>query len=433
GYPLACMFEVYVLGHIMWYSAGVGLLTIIALPAFIAVAMLRHDLYDVDKALAAAVTYTLATGVLVALFLATAVAGGAALGGNSAVAAAIATAITASALAPVRRVAQRRVDQRLFPVRAAALTAIRSLEQRTRSGEARPEQLESELRAALRDPGLRVAYHLPGGAGFVDSAGTPVDPERAVPITMDGIGVGALIPASDGVSDGLLREIAHAAGTLVEIVRLRVELRAAVRELEQSRARLVQVGDEERRRLERDLHDGAQQRLVSLGMSLRVAQRHLSGGTVDLDALIDQSVAELSTAVAELRQIAHGLRPSRLDDGLPTALLALSRNLPLPVELDVTPATLPDPVATTIYFVASEALANAIKHASATQIGVRVSECPEGVEVQVRDNGSGGAVLRYGSGLSGLRDRVSALGGSFTVDSAAGSGTTVMAVLPCAS
>jgi signal transduction histidine kinase len=251
---------------------------------------------------------------------------------------------------------------------------------------------------------------------------------------MGGTEVGALVPSSNAHSTGLLRDVANASGTLVEIVRLRVELTAAVRELEGSRARLVHVGDQERRRLERDLHDGAQQRLVSLGMSLRLAQRHLGDGQVDVDAVIDQSVAELGTAVAELRQIAHGLRPSRLDGGLLSALFSLSHSLPVPVELDVSPVTdMPEPILTTVYFVASEALANAVKHASATRIGIRVAQDGREVEVSVRDDGVGGAVLRHGSGLAGLRDRVGALGGSFSLDSTPGGGTVVEAVLPCAS
>jgi signal transduction histidine kinase len=153
---------------------------------------------------------------------------------------------------------------------------------------------------------------------------------------------------------------------------------------------------------------------------------------VDVDAMIDGTVAELGTAVAELRQIAHGLRPGRLDDGLGPALAALGRGLPLPVELEVTSVAMPDHVATTIYFVASEALANAVKHAGASHIGLRVASSEQGVELTVRDDGHGGAVVRHGSGLAGLRDRVAALGGTFAVESS-GHGTLIHAVVPCAS
>ena len=167
--------------------------------------------------------------------------------------------------------------------------------------------------------------------------------------------------------------------------------------------------------MERDLHDGAQQRLVSLGMQLRLAQRHLDDGTVDVDELLDESVAELGTAVAELRQIAHGLRPSSLDDGLPAALSNLVRSLPMTVDMDVDDSPLPDAVATTAYYVASEAITNAVKHAEATRIGSGRRRDGQ-LLVRVTDDGCGGARLGLRSGLA---DRVAALGGSLRVASPA--------------
>ena len=155
-------------------------------------------------------------------------------------------------------------------------------------------------------------------------------------MTLGGVQVGAL-GASAATGPAVLRVIATASASLVEVTRLRAELAQALREVEASRARLVQVGDAERLRLERDLHDGAQQRLVSLGMAMRLAQRHLGNGTVDVDALLDQGVAELATAIAELRQVAHGLRPSSLEDGLPAALASLTNALPIPVHVRCLP------------------------------------------------------------------------------------------------
>ena len=195
----------------------------------------------------------------------------------------------------------------------------------------------------------------------------------------------------------------------------------------------MQAGDEERGRLGRDLHDGAQQRLISLGMALRLAQRHLADGGTDVDGLIDQTVAELSTAVAELREIAHGLRPSSLDDGLQAALVALTRHVPIPVVLHVPPEPLPDPVATTTYYVVSEAIANVIKHAEASRIDVAIERRNGHVEVRVVDDGKGGAAVGAGSGLAGLCDRVNAVGGILALESERGAGTTVEAVVPCAS
>jgi signal transduction histidine kinase len=228
----------------------------------------------------------------------------------------------------------------------------------------------------------------------------------------------------------LLRQVAGSAATLVEVVRLRLEVARALSEAESSRARLVQAGYEERRKLERDLHDGAQQRLVSLGMTFRLAQRHLDDGSVDVNGLLDQGVAELGTALAELRRIAYGLRPGRLDDGLDAALTELVRTVPITVDLDICTDQLPDDVATTAYYVASEALTNAVKHATADRIGLRVTRSDGRLLVTVSDDGRGGATL---SARSGIADRVAALGGTLRVHSPLGSGTMIEAVLPCGS
>ena len=431
AFVVVCLSEVVLLGEASWLSLGVGLATLVGLPLAVGIAMLQHDLYDVDRAVSAALASLLAAGLLAGLFVLVATAAGVTLGRESVLAGTLGTAVLAVMLTPLRRAAQRWVDRRLYPRRQSALDAIRSLERRTHSGEAQPEQLEAELRHALRDPDLRVAYLPPGALGLVDGSGVRADGNRTYPIVMGGTAIGAILSASKDVSAGLMGEVARASGTLAEVVRLRMELATTIRELEAGRRRLVEVEDGERRRLERDLHDGAQQRLVSLGMSLRLAQRHLGGTGLDVNGLIDEAVAELGTAVAELRQIAHGLRPSRLDDGLGPALSDLSQRSPIPVQLDVTKHELPDPVATTIYFVASEAMANAVKHADATTIEVRVAPCDRGVEVHVTDDGRGGAVIRHGSGLAGLQDRVGALGGTFAVETSS-RGTLVHAVLPCA-
>ena len=406
----------------------------LALPAAIAVAMLRHDLYDVDRALSAAVSYGLVTAGLLGFYTAAAFVVGLGAGRASPAAAAAATAVCAAALAPLRGRLQRRVDRRLYPARRAALAAIEDLQGRTHAGAARPEQLEAALREALRDPALRVGYRLPGQAGLVDAAGTALDPVGAycAPVRLGGHEIGAILRGTAG-SRELLREVAAAAALLVEVVRLRIELNRALHDVESSRARLLHAGYQERRRLERDLHDGAQQRLVSLGMAIRLAQRHLDDATVDVNGLLDQSVAELGTAVAELRQIAHGLRPSSLDDGLGPALTTLARNIPVPVALDMRAGRLPDDVAATAYYVASEALANAVKHAQPAAIGLSVVRTDGHVTVQVSDDGPGGARPRPGAGLAGLADRVAAAGGTLRLSSPDGHGTLIEAVLPCAS
>jgi signal transduction histidine kinase len=405
----------------------------LAVPVATAVAIFRHDLYDVDRALSGAVTYGLLTTALLAVFTAASVVGGLLLGGRSALVAAIATALTAAALAPLRIRLRRWVDRRFYPARIAGLAAVDDLRRKTDAGLARPERIEEVLRSALRDPGLRLGYVVPHSGELVDSRGQPFKPpeERSTPVELDGRRIGVLV--STATSRELLREIAAASALLVEVVRLRAEVGLVLQGVESSRARLLQASYEERRRLERDLHDGAQQRLVSLGMALRVAQRHLSDGSVDVDGLLDQTVAELGTAVAELRQLAHGLRPASLDDGLGYALAALTQTVPVPVELSVDADAVPDDVATTAYYVASEAIANSVKHARAGRIGLSVVRDDGELQVRVSDDGIGGADVAAGSGLAGLADRVAAAGGNLTVRSPRGRGTTIEAVLPCAS
>ncbi len=429
-YPLLCLIEILVWGRTLWLSAAIGVTAVVGIPLATAIAVLRHDLYDVDKALAAAVTWGLVTVLLLGVYASSTIVAGVLLGQGSAVAAAAATAICALALTPLRYRLQRRVDRHLYPLRRAAFAAIDGLHHEASAGRATPEELESVLRTALRDPELRVAYREPGSDGLVDGAGRTVAAKGGTPVVLGGVEIGAFLPGRGEATPDLLRDVASRAATIVEMVRLRLELARTLREVESSRARLVQIGYDERRRLERDLHDGAQQRLVSLGMAIRLAQRHLKDGTVDMNDLLDQSVAELGTAVAELRQIAHGIRPSSLDDGLPAAVARLIRNVPITVDLDVDPGVLPDDVATTAYFVISESVANALKHAEASRIGLNVSRLNGRVVVRVSDDGRGGAALRPESGLA---DRVAALGGSLVVKSPVGRGTVVEAALPCAS
>lgn len=430
AFPVLCLIEIALWGRPMWLSVVVGLLGLVGIPVTTGIAILRHDLYDVDRALAGTVTWGLVTAALLSLYAVASVSTGLVLGRESALAAAAATAVGALALAPLKNRLQARVDRRLYPLRRAAYAAIEALHRGISTGEATPEQLEQVLRTALRDPGLKVGYRVPGGDIFVSAEGAPVAPAGGEPVALGGTQVGVLVAGPGEVTPELLRQVAERCTATVEMVRLRLELARALREVESSRSRLVQIGYEERRRLEQDLHDGAQQRLVSLGMAIRVAQRHLGDGTVDVDDLLEECVAQLGTAVAELRQLAHGIRPSSLDDGLPAALSRLVRGVPVAVDLRVEDTALPDDIATTAYFVISEALANAVKHAEATRIGLEVQRLNGHVVVRVSDDGRGGASL---SPESGLADRVAALGGSLRVASPPGRGTVVEAELPCAS
>jgi signal transduction histidine kinase len=203
-------------------------------------------------------------------------------------------------------------------------------------------------------------------------------------------------------------------------------------EVRRSRSRLVEAGDNERRRLERNLHDGAQQRLVSLSLAIRLAQARISSDPGGADELLSNASVELALALQELRELARGLHPAVLADrGLGPALASLAERAAMPIELDVdVEGRLPEAVEVAAYYVISEALANVAKYAHATSVQVRVLRTPDGLELEVADDGIGGADPTLGSGLRGLLDRVDALGGMLEVLSPPGRGTTIVATLP---
>jgi signal transduction histidine kinase len=229
----------------------------------------------------------------------------------------------------------------------------------------------------------------------------------------------------------LLDGILTAAALSVEIARLRVEVRLQLQEVEASRVRIVEAGYEERRRLERDLHDGAQQRLVSLGLQIRRMQRTLPREAGILAPALDRIVGEIGSAITDLRQIAAGVRPARLDDGLAAALRDLARTAPVPVDVDAPVERVAASIEAAAYFVACEALTNAVKHAAASRIAVRASRDDGTLLLTVADDGVGGAVARRGSGLAGLADRVAAHGGRLELTSPPGGGTRIEVAIPC--
>jgi PAS domain S-box-containing protein len=217
-----------------------------------------------------------------------------------------------------------------------------------------------------------------------------------------------------------------------EVHRLNDELHARLDELAASRARIVTAGDVERRRLERNLHDGAQQRLVALSLSLRLAQAKLDADPPAARAFLADASAELALALDELRELARGLHPAVLTDrGLRAAVEMLAGRAPIPVEIAGLPdERLPAPVEAAAYYLIAEALTNVAKYAQASIVRVRVAATGTSVLVEVSDDGVGGADPASGSGLRGLADRVEALGGSFEVESPAGSGTRLRAEIP---
>ena len=217
-----------------------------------------------------------------------------------------------------------------------------------------------------------------------------------------------------------------------EVHRLNAELHVRLEELAASRARIVAAGDVERRRLERNLHDGAQQRLVSLALSLRVAMARLDADPAAARTLLQGAGEELSLALDELRELARGLHPAVLSDhGLRAAVEMLAGRAPVPVEIDAVPeGRLPEPVEAAAYYLIAEALTNVAKYARAATVRVRVVARDGRLEVEVADDGAGGADPSAGSGLRGLADRVEALGGTLEILSPAGAGTTLRAAIP---
>jgi signal transduction histidine kinase len=249
----------------------------------------------------------------------------------------------------------------------------------------------------------------------------------------DGTGLAALVQDDEVWKDSRsIDALNAAAGLVLDNQRLTAELEQRLAEVRASRARLIAAGDEERRRLERDLHDGAQQRLVSVVLLLRMADRRSGDGLPpELRTVLTGAVDELQTAITELRELARGIRPAILTEaGLVPAVRSLADRIPMAVALTVgTVPRLDAAVEATAYFVTSEALTNALKHARTERADVRIEVTDAGLRVEVTDAGVGGADVEKGSGLAGLRDRVQALGGELDVTSGPG-GTTVTAVIP---
>jgi PAS domain S-box-containing protein len=220
-------------------------------------------------------------------------------------------------------------------------------------------------------------------------------------------------------------------GAFCELVSLAVASAQAREDLQRSRARLVRAGDEQRRKFERNLHDGAQQRLVALALTLRVVRAKLSAAPEEADELLGQATAELDDALSELRELARGLHPVLLTDhGLRPALVRLAERTSVSVELDVPDRRFPEDVEATAYYVASEALVNVAKHAEATAAHVVVTADGDSLRIEITDDGKGGADPALGTGILGLRDRAEAAGGSLVVISRPGIGTVVTGVLP---
>jgi signal transduction histidine kinase len=312
------------------------------------------------------------------------------------------------------------------------------LELRTMRGDA----LQRALARAIGDQSLKLAYAVPGGTRYVDAVGAPFTFPQAggdhavTPVERDGREVAALVyDAALDDDPELVEAVGAAAAIALENEHLHAESQTRMAELRASRERLVAAGDSERRRLERNLHDGAQSRLVALSLQLRLAQGSIRGGDpAAADELVTAASAELARSLEELRELARGIHPAVLDHGLPAALDSLALRSPVPTAVSCELAErLPEPVELAAYFVASEALANVAKYSRATKASVTVARSDGVTVIQIADDGVGGADEAAGSGLRGLADRVEALDGHLYVTSPPGEGTVVTAEVPVAS
>jgi len=300
-----------------------------------------------------------------------------------------------------------------------------------------PADLQPALARALGDPSLVIAF--PVGEGhFADADGTPIvlpDPDSrhsVASVEQDGVQVAALVYDRALDDDPELVDAVGAAATIALQNRaLQAEALRSHAELRDSRGRIIAAADAERRRIERNLHDGAQQRLVSLALQLSLIQRRIRADPADAEQLVTAAGGELARSLEELRELARGIHPAALEHGLDVALEALAMRSAVPTVVSVDPGPrLPQSVEFAAYFVASEGLTNVAKYAQAGTAAITVARKPHRVVVQITDDGIGGADPALGTGLRGLDDRVQALGGQLRVTSPAGAGTVVTAELP---
>jgi signal transduction histidine kinase len=306
---------------------------------------------------------------------------------------------------------------------------------------AKPGQLRDAIARALRDPSVELLFPLPEAQTYVDVHG------RTSALPEPGSGRGTTLLRADGrelavlVFDGslvdepeLVAGVGAAARLALENEALQAEVRAQLEEVRSSRARILEAGDAERRRIERNIHDGAQQRLVTLSLAVQMAEsRAATGADEELASTLRQVSDELRSALSDLRELARGVHPAVLTrSGLAAAIRSLAERSSIPVRVsDVPSERFEPPVEAAAYFVVSEALANVTRHSGATEARVRVARSDGSLVVEVEDDGVGGADVRAGTGLRGLADRLAVLGGKLRVESPPGAGTRVVAELPC--
>ena len=405
-----------------------GFVAIIPIAAGLAIE--QDQLYDADRLLSRGLTYSLLTALLVGCYAVVVVFVGQSLGdlgGNSQAPVVIATLATVSVTAPLRRWLQDGVDRRFHRRRFEAVTTV----QRFVRDPSPTVSLEDVLRAATGDPTLAVVYWVEDRALWVTADGeTGAVGEPFVEVARNGMPL-ARISFDPGRTERTVVEAASAAGlSELENARLRAAIALQLVEVRESRSRIVEAQLAERRKIERNLHDGAQQRLLALALQLRAAE--VSGDQARAMQTLGSAIDEIQVAVRELRDLANGLHPSVLTDGgLQAALDTLAAHTAVNVRLEATAQRFAPATEEAAWFIACEAVTNAVKHAVSTMVEIRACEKDGCLLLVIEDDGIGGADPA-GHGLRGIADRAEAAGGRLRVEARPGGGTIVAAELPCA-
>jgi signal transduction histidine kinase len=431
------------------------LVLVVGLPASAAVALLTHRITGLEVVANRSVVYGMVVAAITLVYTVIVAGVGAVVGRSERsdiLAAVAATALAAVVFQPARRRARRFADRLIYGDRASPYELVATFTERL--DDASLPDVLPRMAALIADgtSADRVWIWLRIGDALRPVAAWPVDAEPPAPVVTDGVDLSGIdgpafavrhagdflgaisvrMPPQEPLTpatERLLTDLCTQAGLVLRNV-------ALVEELRQSRQRLVTSQDDARRRLERDLHDGAQQRLLTLSMDLRMA-RERAGATGDaaLTTRLDAAEHELVRSLAELRELARGIHPAILtQNGVGAAVRSLADRSGVPVDIASVPTgRFPAEVEATAYFVVSEALTNVAKHAGASRVWIAVQDEDGRLVIDVRDDGNGRATLSGGSGLRGLADRVEAVGGRIAVDGEQGVGSTLHAEIPCVS
>lgn len=418
-------------------SAGFDLV-LLGIPLSIALAMARYRLYSVDAVVDSTLAWLAASGVLLLGLTSLVLLAGSLAGSRERWPPLAVAAVTAAAVMTVRqlhRALQRTINRRFHRRSFDAARTVTEYVERLRQGNASLDDLETVLSRAVGEPTLEIL--VPVDETWVRPDGSPNTSSRQrtdYAVTWDDAVVARLTSATATVDDRALRHAAQAATLALENTRLRAQTLVQLAEVRASRQRIVAAEYDERRRLERDLHDGAQQRLMAALLELSMAGRAARSDT-ELSALVERAGAEVTAAIREVRELAHGLHPAVLtEEGLAAAIESVAERAPVTVELELTDpglGRLPDEKAAAIYFGVCECLTNAVR-SGAQRVKVSALVDDQWLRCTIQDDGPGGAWIRPGGGLAGLSDRFAAGGGALALASDP-AGTRVLLELPCES